>query len=146
MHASDNEHVDSINQDRGNNDGYATFDNVDRVELNIDLNVEPKDEPTDILVFNIYVNEMLDEINDSSKDLGNENPKNEKASIQSNRNEEDNEDDDIHIANIMKKINEEKVSQEPSLIVFKSLAKSITDKAKCKQQKVDTPRSIMKYF
>lgn len=59
-------------------------------------------------------------------------------------NEEDNEDDEISIAKIMKKIVEEKASQEPTLTVLQSLAKSINDKAKIKEHKVDTPEAIMK--
>lgn len=59
-------------------------------------------------------------------------------------NEEDNEDDEISISKIMKNIVEEKASQEPTLIVLKSLVKSITDKAKIKEDKVDTPKATMK--
>lgn len=49
----------------------------------------------DIHVFNPYVNEILDENDYSSK--------NEEAGILSKRNEEENKNDDIHVANIKKK-------------------------------------------
>lgn len=79
----------------------------------------------------------------------NEEVRNEVDKDQEERNEEpvtheeDNEDDDSHIANILKKIAAKKASQEPTHIALISLAKAIFDKAKGKEQKVDTPNPNM---
>ncbi|CAI8614129.1 unnamed protein product [Vicia faba] len=115
-----------------------SYGNTSNVHLN-----KPHANPTydnlkvDIHVFNTYVNKILDESNEF-EDLGNENPQNKEANIHSKINEDGDEDDNTLIANIMKRIVEEKADQKPSLMVLKILAKSLTDKAKGKEHKVDT--------
>ncbi|KAL5056844.1 hypothetical protein RYX36_028448 [Vicia faba] len=161
MHAFGNELVDSINKDKGINDDDTSFNNVDLVETNIDLNMEPYVKPTgmkfgesfveprvnpatenpkvDILIFNPYVNEILDE----------------KVDIQSKRNEEDGEGDDIHISETLKRIIEEKIAHvtnkevieiddEAIVTILKILVSYVDDKAKDKKHKIDNPSAATK--
>lgn len=72
--------------------------------VNLMLTPLLKNAKVDIHVFNPYMNEILGEIGDSSKYVRNENPQNQEANFRSKINEEYNEDDDIPIDSIIKKI------------------------------------------
>ncbi|KAL5068502.1 hypothetical protein RYX36_019389, partial [Vicia faba] len=119
-------YVHDIEKEIEDIDAYTTENDVESIEINLDENFEPNVEPSsttfgepldkphanptfenskvDIHVFNPYVNEILHKSDYSYEYLRNENPKNKKFDCLSKRSEKDSEDDDIPIANIMKRI------------------------------------------
>ncbi|CAI8607933.1 unnamed protein product [Vicia faba] len=127
-----------VSNSTGKNTTHAdTIAKEPHVESHVDSHVDPNVEAF------VPISDV-DESNDSSEYLRTKNPQNEEVDIHSKRNDGDNEDDYILIANIMKNIVEEKASQESTLNILKSLARYITDKARDKKQKVDTPKSAIK--
>lgn len=71
----------------------------------VDPHTKPIDEETiDTLVFNTYMYNILNENHESSEDLRDEVPQNEEFEVLGERNEEVNEDGDVLIADIIKRI------------------------------------------
>lgn len=133
------------------------------VEVRVNTKNGKDNQPINTHVVNSYLNDILNGNLESNNELRNEDPLNEESKGQGEMNEKFDENDDVHIANIMKRIiksvtkpqekvvakeveddDEETESDEaPDVKVMKSNSRSMSDRGKEKNKDVP-PKTFIK--